>query len=347
MKIAFVGIRRKFSEIPEDYRDHFIRYHLEMPFYFAREGANEIFITTVDHEGNHTKFQSGGSVRCVLEDRLEDYGPFDLVIHWRKWAGDLYQDDALNVLHTCDHSYSREWRDTVIDEFRNGKLHGIICYRTWHQQNLFEELEQKIPIEYLWVDLTLGVDTDTYKPDWQVKDPYQLLWSSDPGRGFSAALELVLKLHARDRRFRMHVCYPDYVDERQLFVSGMKRSHPALIWHGQLKNGPELWNLFNTSGVLPYTSCFKEPSARVHRQAMSAGSLVLYPDNMGSPSFLIPDDAGIVAPVDTWVESIYREVSSCGWMTYGHAAREYAISENWAIQAQRFNKFFEQKVNIR
>lgn len=345
MKIAFVGIQRKFSEIASEYLDKFIQYHLEFPYYYARDGKNDVFITTVDHESFPFKFEGGGSLRCVLDDRLEDHGPFDVVVHWRKWFDDLYQGDgALNVLHTCDHTYAETWKKTVVDEFCNGKLHGILCYPTWHKHNLFMELDGALPIEHLWDGngMTFGVDTDIYKPDWANKDPYKLLWSSDPGRGLSKAIELGIKLHARDRRFQLHVCYPDYVPD-----SFPQVKHPAIVWHGKIPNGPELWDLFNTSAVLPYTSCFKEPSSRAHRQGMAAGCLVLYPPDMGSPSHLIPNDAGIVASVDSWVDTIYREVSSGGWMTYGHAAREFAISENWTVQAQRFNKFFEQRVSKR
>jgi hypothetical protein len=340
MKIAFVGVKRKFSEIPEDYRNHFVRYHLELPFYYARDGKNDVYVSTVDHDGAPYKFEEGGSLRCVLEDRLEEHGPFDVVIHWRKWFDDLYQGDgAVNVINCQDHSFSHEWKHTVVDEFCNGKMKAILCFPTWHKHNLFMELEGRIPMEHLWDGLTLGVDTDVFKPDWTNKDPYKLLWSSDPGRGLPRAIELAVKLHARDRRFKLHVCYPDYVPD-----STMVFKHPAIEWHGKIPNGPKLWDLFNTSGVLPYTSCFREPSSRAHRQAMSAGSMVLYPPEMGSPSNLIPKDAGLVVPIDTWADLIYREVNSAGWMTYGYAAREFAISENWAVQARRFNKFFEERV---
>ena len=343
MKIAFVGVKRKFSEIPEDYRDHFVRYHLELPWYYARDGKNDVYVTTVDHDGAPYKFEAGGSIRCVLEDRLENHGPFDIIIHWRKWFDEFaFSDGEIGVINCQDHSFSQEWKRTVVDEFRNGKLKAILCFPTWHKQNLFTELDGALPIEHLWDGLTLGVDTDVYKPDWSSKDPYKLLWSSDPGRGLQRAVELAIKLHARDRRFQLHVCFPDYVSD-----SIQPIRHPAIVWRGKIANGPELWDLFNTSGVLPYTSCFKEPSSRAHRQAMSAGSLVLYPPDMGSPSHLIPSDAGVVTSADTWVDIIYREVSSGGWMTYGYAAREYAISENWAVQANRFNKFFEQRVNRR
>ncbi len=54
---------------------------------------------------------------------------------------------------------------------------------------------------------------------------------------------------------------------------------------------------------------------------------------------------GVVCDPSNWVDIIYNDVLSGYWRYYGQNAREYAVSENWQIQAQRFNKFLEGKLN--
>lgn len=148
------------------------------------------------------------------------------------------------------------------------------------------------------------------------------------------AVAVAIKLWHLDKRFRLHVCYPDYVRN-----AGMAVIHPAIIWHGNVQNSSKLWELFNRCGVLPYTSTFMEPSSRAHRQAQAAGSLVLYPPAMGTPSDLIENHrTGIVEPVHTWVDYIHRSVEDGSWQKIGNNAREMAVSENWAVQAKRFNE---------
>ena len=121
----------------------------------------------------------------------------------------------------------------------------------------------------------------------------------------------------------------------------IKVNHPALIWHGFIPAGQKLWNLFRNTGVLPYTSTFPEPSSRVHRQAQAAGSLVLYPPNMGTPSEVIKNlETGIVS-YSPWADTIQELVESGKWKEIGVKAREFAISERWEVQAQRFNTLIE------
>lgn len=161
-----------------------------------------------------------------------------------------------------------------------------------------------------------------------------MLWASDPGRGVGAAFELAVRLFKINRKFKLHVCWPDY-------SSAVSVSHPALKFHRNLDNGPELWDLFGSTGILPYTSGFMEPSSRAHRQAMAAGSLVLYPPGMGTPSELIEDGVtGLVRPVEEWAGHIMQSIHDGTCQTLGRQAREYAISENWAVQARRFNDLF-------
>lgn len=344
MQVAFVGIKRSFQEIPEGYREYFVKYHLEIPYYYARDGDIEVVITTTDYESEPILFDNDNDfshLQLITEQRFkQDKSKYDVVIHWRKWFEDLYKPDAINVLHTCDHTYQNEWKESVLKAVSEGKLKYILCYRTWHQQNLLEELEHKIDESMTVVDMTLGVDTDIYKPDWNNKNPYHMLWSSDPGRGLNGAIELALKLYQKDKRFKLSVCYPDYIKN----IPQIR--HPAIDWKGCIPNGEKLWSLFNTCGILPYTSTFKEPSSRAHRQAMAAGSLVLYPPNMGSPSFLIENGVtGIVSPINTWVDKIINEVNSGSWKEKAQNARAYAVTENWGVQAKRFVEFFKTRIN--
>lgn len=342
-RVAFVGIRRKYKELDPSYIGKFDQYHLEIPFYYAMYGNLDVVTTTVDLGANETHddfFVRDGETRgshthMTEQEFVNDKTHFDAVVHWREWFPELYKSDTLNLLHTCDFGYSEEWKKRVIDAHSSGKLYGVDCYPTWHKGNLFKELNELIPNERLLEGHTLGVDTEIYKPSF-AKSPYHMLWSSDPGRGLQGALQLVLKLFQIDKRFRLHVCWPDYVKNVSLPL------HPAIISHGCMKNGPELWNLFNMCGILPYTSTFPEPSSRAHRQAMAAGSLVLYPPNMGSPSELIENGrTGIVEPISQWPEIIIKMVQDGSWSVVGSAARAYAISENWEVQAKRFSTLIE------
>lgn len=336
LKIAFVGLEKDYGTILPEYVQTFNKYHIEIPWYYAEEGGNWVTQTTQGCSGEPVHFESGGHFQNVTEGYFKKYlkdqdTPFgyDVVVHWRKWREDMYVPGALNLLHTCDHSYPEKWKADVREAFSSGKLYGILCYRTWHQRNI--QAESGLPLDRLFTDCTLGVDTDIYKP-YDDKDPYQMLWSSDPGRGFDSAVGLALRLFQRDKRFKLHLCYPDYVRPPEHV------KHPALVWHGSVPNGPKLWDLFNTTGVLPYTSTFMEPSSRAHRQAQAAGSLVLYPPNMGSPSELIVDGmTGVVAPTSTWVERILELVRSGQWFDMGKRARAFAETQTWKVQAQNFN----------
>ncbi len=342
MRIAFVGVKRKYQDLACEYREMFNQYHLELPFYYARDGGNDVTITTVDYEPNfgellEHRFGVHGNIRqgsltCILEKNFQKRD-YDVVIHWRKWFPEFYVPGALNLINCQDHSFSLQWKDDVRTALSNGQLYGILCFPTWHKRDI--SVEVGIPEERLLDGVTLGVDTDIYTPA-VLKDPYSLLWASDPGRGFIHALQLVMYLWKKDKRFRLHVCYPDYVQGNFL------PNHPAIVNHGSMKNGTELWALFNSCGVLPYTSTFKEPSSRAHRQAQAAGSLVVYPKDMGTPSELITHgETGLIAshPNDVlaWSDLILSSIETGDWQRIGMKAREMAVSENWQVQAQRFN----------
>lgn len=345
MKIAFVGVKRKYTELPEGYRDSFDKYHLELPWYYAEHGGNDVTITTVDTVGEEViEFPSGGKLRRINEAHYKSTvklvlgRSYDLVIHFRKWYDDLFCKNALNVLISQDHSFSHEWEENVADAICDKKLYGILCFPTWHEeyiQNFFKMSGRPREVRTI-SGLTLGVDTEIYKP--LQKDPYMMLWASDPGRGLDGAVRLILELWFYDKRFRLVVTYPDYVKERVCV------SHPAIeVRHG-VRNGPELWNLFNIAGIVPYTSTFMEPSSRVHRQGQAAGCLVLYPPKKGTPSHLIQDGVtGYVRPINDWytliVDSIGSNRSACDEIRSN--ARNFAVSENWQVQAERFNRYFE------
>lgn len=338
MRIAFVGIKRLYKEMPESYRDSFDQYHLELPYYYAKAG-NDVHIVTVDSV-REMRSVGSGTLSRVTEDWFKKTElKYDVVIHWRKWFPDLYKPGAVNVINCQDHSFSNEWIDTVRKAKWNEQLYGILCFPHWHKQEIIDTTG--FAKNRLLDGVTLGVDTDVYKPI-EDKDPYQLLWASDPGRGFQRIVPIVLELFRRDKRYRLNVCYPDYVKNFPPIV------HPAFVWHGSVPNGGQLQELFNKCGVLPYPSTFKEPSSRAHRQAQAAGSLVLYPPAMGTPSDLIGDDQnGIVSDPAGWADIIHHKVVSGDWRRLGKNARELALSENWDVQAARFNKLFESIIGER
>lgn len=332
MRIAFVGVKRRYKELDEDYRHIFTQFHLELPYYYARDGLNDVFVTTVDLHGVEHEFPGGNRLLHVKEEQLAQLQDIDVVVHWRRWFPELYRPDAINVINCQDHSFGADWQESARTAFLEGKLYGILCFPTWHRRNLLRECPW-LPSYRAIGGLTLGVDTSVYRPA-DDKDPHDMLWASDPGRGIERAVGLAIELFRRDRRFRLHVCMPDY-------ARGTVPSHPAIVWRGNIPNGPELWHLFGRTGILPYTSTFMEPSSRAHRQAMAAGSLVLYPPDMGSPSELIQGDrTGIVEPIRVWADRIQELVQTGRWREIGGAARAYAESESWYVQTQRFNDYF-------
>lgn len=342
LRVAFVGMRRAPSDLPSEYWPTFVRYHLELPYYYAKHGPCEVIITTVEPVKYEEAFTSGGSIKCITESEYQDstdLGRFDVVVHWRKWFTDLYDHLARNVILSQDHSYGPEWIEQVKNAFESECLDGILVFPTWHKSNTVRELNGIIPSSRLYEGLTLGVDTEVYCPG--TKDPYHLLWASDPGRGLNELINPFLRLWNKDRRYRLTVTYPDYVKQESLAAFSSFFKHPGVRHRPGLRNGVELWDLFNSTMFLPYSSSFPEPSSRCHRQAMAAGSVVLYPPNMGSPSFLIEHGlTGIVEPIGLWPELIHSMVQSGRAAEVGHNARTFAVTENWAVQARRFHDFF-------
>ena len=339
MKVAFVGVKRDYQQLPHDYVRMFNKYHLEIPFYYAELGGNDVTVTTTNYDGPKEVFPSGGSFRNESEGSYlggHDHHRYDVVVHWRKWFPELYHKDACNVLHTCDHTYPGEWKQSVLEALRSGKLKKVICYKGWHANQVGMELGLS-PAECLnWIEteLTFGVDPEIYHPS-PAKDPHAMLWSSDPGRGLIGAVELAVKLHARDKRFKLHVCHPDYTKMSPVL-------HPSIVWHGNVNNGPELWKLFNETGILPYTSTFQEPSSRAARQAQAAGSLVLYPPGMGTPSEYVRDmETGVMRPVKQWIDKIVELVGTPEADRICKNAVDLALSESWQVQANRFNERFK------
>jgi len=335
MKIAFVGISRKYQELAPEYRNFFNQYHLELPFYYAKYGDNDVTIVTPDYnEDSHWEFRSDthGKLRCLSEGYFHhDDSQYDVIIHWRKWIHGVSHKGKLNLINCQDQGFSMDWLEQV-----NGakELDGILCFPKWHSMNTARELGWQRDDERILYGVTLGVDTNIYKPTF--KDPYKMLWASDPGRGLDGAIHLARRLHSFDSRFKLHICYPDYCRKPDHVVD------PALVWEGNVSNGPALWNLFNTSGILPYTSTFMEPSSRAHRQAQASGALVLYPPNRGTPSELIENDRdGIVSDPIGWDRKILQLVLSGKWKEIGDNARKLAVSENWSVQASRFNQLME------
>jgi hypothetical protein len=327
--------------MPAGYWPTFVRYHLELPFYFGKHAPIHVDIVHPEPIAYREEFESGGSITCITERDYRDHPArsYDVIVHWRKWFDDLYDPFARNVLLSQDHSYSSEWKSAVSCAFKGERLDGILVFPTWHRENVAWELRGIVPDSRLYEGMTLGVDTEVYRPG--TKDPHSLLWASDPGRGLGDLIGPFLRLWQRDRRFHLTVTYPDYVRPEALSPFSSFLRHPGVRHLTGVRNGPALWDLFNTAGFLPYSSNFMEPSSRCHRQAMAAGCVVLYPPDMGTPSRLIESGmTGIVDPVSLWPDVIASMVSSGRREEVGHNARQFALSEDWAVQARRFHGFF-------
>lgn len=368
MRVAFVGIKRPFLPIPDEIgitRETFVQYHLEIPYYYGMAGDNHCFVSTVDfghsdpatspdesndieeHPSAHFDYDWGNYERgtyLVREEWIKarngrvGWGSMDVVVHWRSWQQWAYDacPRALHLMQTCDHSYSPEWIATTKRALVTGQLARLICFDTWHVRNTMRELD--VGWDAVLTNLHLGVDTVTYRP--LEKDPFQLLWASDPGRGLAGCLEVFDHLYRRDRRYHLHITYPDYVKQK------VSVSHPAIHVHHNMRNGQELWDLFATSAFVPYTCVFPEPSSRVHRQAQAAGCCLLYPPDMGSPSeLIISGRTGIImrntdgkpTSYEGWAKVIDDFRSSGDSAMIGREARLFALTEDWGVQAERFN----------
>lgn len=360
MRVAFVGIKRPFTTIKKDIGidyETFIRFHIELPFYYSKYGANDVFVTTVDAgpktiyeldewedpKHNIVTSEDGSSMMWVVQESylasMSTESKPEVVVHWRawqQWAWDACPD-ATHLLHTCDHTYGEEWKNNAKTALKNGQLSRIIAFETWHVRQLQQELQ--VGFENFVTQLHLGVDTEIYHPT--EKDPFKLLWASDPGRGLPGCLEVFGELYKKDRRYHLHVLQPDYVKEP------LSVSHPGIKVHRNIKNSPELWDMFNTSMFVPYTSTFMEPSSRVHRQGMSAGSVVLYPSDRGSPSELIINGrTGVIIPQSLnkhfWALKINEIRENGQHLSIGTQARMFSLTEDWSVQAERFNRVIKE-----
>ena len=343
MRVAFVGIKRSPSDMPSGYWPTFVRFHLEIPYYYARYAPIDVDIVHPEPIDYSEDFREvgGGTIRCVTESQYQDdiVEMYDVVVHWRRWFPEQWDWSSRNVILSQDHSYSTEWKQEVTRAFSEDKLDGILAFPTWHMENVHRELDGRVPWDRLYTGMTLGVDVETYYP--AQKDPCSLLWASDPGRGLEALINPFLRLWSSDHRFHLTVTYPDYVKPESVARFAPFLRHPGVTHLPGLRNGPQLWGLFNSAGVLPYSSTFLEPSSRCHRQAMAAGCMVLYPPNMGSPSRLIEDGlTGIVADPWLWPEVISKRVADGTWRDLGANARTFAVGESWQVQAERFHRFF-------
>lgn len=330
MKVAFVGMPRPMSTVTPSYIDSFMKYHLELPWYFAEHGKMDVVLTVKDDGFSRSYlFGGGGTLRVISESEWRrSKGGAQAVVHWRSYRPDLESDDCVNILHTCDHTYPEQWKQTVQSAYDRGRLGYISAYETWHVRQVSAELPG-IPQDRFLIGITLGVDTDVYRPI-AGRDPFKMLWASDPGRGLQLAVEVTAAVWNLDRRFRLHVCYPDYCPKPNL------PRHPAFVDHGNLKAGDELWDLWNSCSILPYSSTFPEPSCRCHRQSQASGMVVLYPPKMGTPSELIDHGVtGLVLPISEWPRALL-DVTREGYPVVSSRARKLAEDESWPVQSQRF-----------
>lgn len=347
--LAFVGIKKKFSSIENELQisvSDFVRYHLELPWYYSLYGKNKVFITTVDQKDQCLLPNSSVDVTLVNETDLSKCA-VDVVIHWRSWQQWAFDSlpNSLHLLQTQDHSFSNEWINNVTKAIREKALSHIIAFETWHANNThleIQSIEKNFDRSSILTKLHLGVDTTIYKP--KEKDPYKLLWASDPGRGLQKCIEVFSILYRLDKRYKLHVLCPDYA--RNPF-SGI--NHPGIVTHNNIRNSPELWDMFNTSTYIPYTSTFMEPSSRVHRQGQAAGCCVIYPENMGTPSELIVHCVnGVIMnecskPVD-WANMILS-LNGDNSKSIGKSSRMFALTEDWSVQAVRFNNVCSELLN--
>lgn len=350
LHVAFVGMKRAPSSVPEGYWSTFVRYHLELPWYYARYSNCRIHLTTVEPVVYSENFEEdgNGTISCLTEGQYsnpfykETHHPYDLVVHWRKWHDELYFPGARNVILSQDHSYSPDWLAQVAMASAEGRLDGILVFPSWHKRRVADELADLVPASRLYEGLTLGVDVHVYHP--KDKDPFHLLWASDPGRGLDRLIMPFLQLRRKDPRFHLTVTYPDYVRPESLapFYSFLRQ--PGVTHLPGLRNGPELWDLFNRSSFLPYSSTFPEPSSRCHRQAQAAGSVVLYPPGMGTPSELIRNkETGLILQLHDWPDAIMQAVNQPEqYRRISANARKLAESESWEVQAKRFYDFFSE-----
>lgn len=350
MRVAFVGMGRDRSTINAGYLYNFVRFHLELPFYYSQHPEMDVTLTFPGHlhnspiqekELDHFDTREDCEQLSLVSeiDFLKHHLDYDIVVHWRKWFDHLYRPEAKNVILSQDHSYGAEWLRDVHRANDEKKLDGILVFPTWHKENTRREVGSDITL----IDgLTLGVDTSVYYRD-ETQDPFQLLWASDPGRGLDTLIPIFLQLRAIDNRFQLNVTWPDYVTAQTIerYKTAFKHQQ-GINWIGQIPNDEKLHALFRRCGVLPYSSTFKEPSSRCHRQSMACGALVLYPPEMGTPSELImTDNCGIVTDPRTWARSIYNlTVVGAGWKHYGEKAISVASSEDWSVQAERFYETF-------
>ena len=345
LKVAFVGMGRNPGTFKPEYTYNFVRYHLELPFYYQKFSNSSVTLTfpsdpkdyLEDKEDCEKLFLCSESEFISLQEK------FDVVIHWRKWFEHLYRPEAINVILSQDHSYGQEWKQTVITAYKLKKLTGILVFPEWHKKNTLNELNGELSPFHLFDGMTLGVDTDIFYPE--RRDPHQLLWASDPGRGLDQLIPIFLQLRQKGP-YELNITWPDYVKKEDLVKYSGFFKMPGVNVIGQIPNDEKLWKLFRDCGILPYTSTFPEPSSRCHRQAMACGSLVLYPPNMGTPSDLLKIfNTGIVENPITWASTIDRSVRNGSWYNIGnHAARDAKL-ENWEIQAKKFESWAKGLLN--
>jgi glycosyltransferase involved in cell wall biosynthesis len=359
MMVAFVGIERPFKELPVPV-DYFVKYHLEIPWYYANNGSFDVVITTKDMgpadddeaiagENPKVDTEMNTSVFIVKEPWLKkSEADVEVVVHWRKWFQWAYdaRPDALHIMHCCDHSFGTDWRRSVGQAIDRDQLRAVMVFYGWHAQNTENELDgwcdsRKLR-RALVTGLHLGVDTKLYYP--KKKDRFRLLWASDPGRGFGQCFQMFQHLKRLDHRYEMDVLYPDYVNGVTI------PSFPGVKAHHYV-SGEKLWDFFRHAAFVPYTSTFPEPSSRVHRQGQSCGSVVLYPEKMGTPSDIIAVEqpCGVLMRQPFNPEAWAREIISINsnddlYEELTRGARRLALREDWSIQAERFSLFVKEEL---
>ena len=172
MRVAFVGIEKDWQDLKNrDYVEKFVKYHLELPWYYAEHGGNVVDVVS-NYDSKTWRFESGGECTVISRGKYDILrSSYDVVVHWRKWLDELYCENAVNVINSQDHSYGNSWLESVNDAVADNKLYGILCFPEWHERNLEKELSVLPHNPRLLSGVTLGVDTDIYRPAAR-KSPY-------------------------------------------------------------------------------------------------------------------------------------------------------------------------------
>lgn len=146
------------------------------------------------------------------------------------------------------------------------------------------------------------------------RDPYRLIYSSHPSKGFDAAREIARRLHVQDPRFRLH-----YFGGSKLWGAAVKEEVPAAedcLVYGGLIDQRALAGHYKRSAFLVQLQTRREPFGIIVVEAMAAGCLVVaspvgaFPELIahGENGFLVDGDPSSPDTLDR-AAGLIRDVS--------------------------------------